>query len=72
MLQSVTETLVQGWEGVKQVSQNIYEATTEKIHELTAPTTEQRVEHAKDDVKEFASDVKQGAKNLEHDAQKKF
>lgn len=58
--------------GLNKCLRNIYEATTEKIHDMTAPTPEQRVEHAKDDVKEFASDVKQGAKNLEHDAEKKI
>ena len=43
MIENVTATLSQGWQEVKEVSQNLYEATTQKIHEMTAPETEQKV-----------------------------
>ena len=42
IIENVSATISQGWQEVKEVGQNFYEATTQKIHEMTAPETEQK------------------------------
>ena len=42
IIKNVSATISQGWQEAKDVGQNFYEAATQKLHEMTAPETEQK------------------------------
>ncbi len=71
ILENVSNTISQGWQEVKGVGQNIYEATTQKIHEMTGPESERKAREAKEDIKEGARDIKEGVNDVKRDVERK-